>query len=75
MPPVQGNIVFDNVTFRYAPNGAAVLDRNQPEVQAGQTMALVGETGAGKSTLVRLISRFYETSEGTLRIDGHDMRA
>jgi ABC-type multidrug transport system fused ATPase/permease subunit len=74
LPSIHGDVLFDNVTFRYAPNGAAVLDRINLTVQPGQTVALVGETGAGKSTLVRLISRFYDASEGAVRIDGHDVR-
>ncbi len=74
LPPVRGEVSFDTVTFRYAPNGAAVLDRINLSVQPGQTVALVGETGAGKSTLVRLISRFYDASDGTVRVDGHDVR-
>jgi ATP-binding cassette, subfamily B, multidrug efflux pump len=74
LPPIHGEVSFDNVIFRYLPNGAAVLDRINLSVQAGQTVALVGETGAGKSTLVRLISRFYDASEGAVRVDGHDVR-
>jgi ATP-binding cassette subfamily B multidrug efflux pump len=74
LPPIHGDVSFDNVTFRYVPGGAAVLDRINLSVQAGQTVALVGETGAGKSTLVRLISRFYDASEGAVRVDGHDVR-
>jgi ATP-binding cassette subfamily B multidrug efflux pump len=74
LPPIHGDVTFDNVIFRYIPNGTAVLDRINLSVQAGQTVALVGETGAGKSTLVRLISRFYDASEGAVRVDGHDVR-
>ena len=74
LPPVHGDVSFDNVSFRYVPNGAAVLDQINLSVPAGQTVALVGETGAGKSTLVRLVSRFYDASAGAVRIDGHDVR-
>jgi ATP-binding cassette subfamily B multidrug efflux pump len=74
LPPIRGDVTFDNVTFRYEPKGAAVLDRINLSVRAGQTVALVGETGAGKSTLVRLISRFYDASDGAVRVDGHDVR-
>src|SRR5258708_1452649 len=74
LPHIHGDVSFDNVTFRYVPGGAAVLDRINLIVRAGQTVALVGETGAGKSTLVRLISRFYDASEGAVRVDGHDVR-
>jgi ATP-binding cassette subfamily B multidrug efflux pump len=74
LPPIKGDVTFDGVTFRYVPGGTAVLDQINLSVQAGQTVALVGETGAGKSTLVRLISRFYDASEGAVRVDGHDVR-
>jgi ATP-binding cassette subfamily B multidrug efflux pump len=74
LPPIRGDVSFEEVTFRYEPKGAAVLDRINLSVRAGQTVALVGETGAGKSTLVRLISRFYDASEGAVRVDGHDVR-
>jgi ATP-binding cassette subfamily B protein/subfamily B ATP-binding cassette protein MsbA len=74
MPPIQGCVEFHDVSFRYAPNGNAILSNIQLAIQAGQTVALVGETGAGKSTLVKLISRFYDVTEGAVLIDGHDVR-
>lgn len=74
LPPIHGEVSFEEVTFRYEPQGAAVLDHINLSVRAGQTVALVGETGAGKSTLVRLISRFYDASQGSVRVDGHDVR-
>jgi ATP-binding cassette subfamily B protein/subfamily B ATP-binding cassette protein MsbA len=83
LEPIRGEVVFDDVTFRYEPGGtpvrepgatAPVLDRIKLRVTPGQTVALVGETGAGKSTLVRLISRFYDASDGAVRVDGQDVR-
>ncbi|MBA4348019.1 MAG: ABC transporter ATP-binding protein [Clostridiales bacterium] len=71
--PITGNIVFDHVTFQYK-NGERVLDDFSLDVKAGQTIALVGETGAGKSTIVNLLCRFYEPTEGEIRIDGIDYR-
>ena len=72
--PIAGNITFDHVSFQYK-NGERVLDDFSLDVKAGQTIALVGETGAGKSTIVNLLCRFYEPSEGTILIDGVDYRA
>ena len=74
LPSVNGQVDFDDVTFRYAANGSPVLDHVNLSVEPGKTVALVGETGAGKSTFVRLISRFYDASEGAVRIDGVDVR-
>ena len=71
--PITGNIVFDHVTFQYK-SGERVLDDFSLDVKAGQTIALVGETGAGKSTIVNLLCRFYEPTEGEIRIDGTDYR-
>ncbi len=74
LPPIQGRVQFQNVSFRYDPAGAPILQDIQLEVAPGQTVALVGETGAGKSTLVKLISRFYDVTAGALLIDGVDVR-
>ena len=71
--PITGNITFDHVTFQYK-NGERVLDDFSLDVKAGQTIALVGETGSGKSTIVNLLCRFYEPTEGEIRIDGTDYR-
>lgn len=68
---VRGDIVFDNVTFQYK-GGEKVLKNFNLHVQPGQTIALVGETGSGKSTIVNLICRFYEPTEGEIRIDGRN---
>ena len=71
--PIKGDVSFDHVTFQYK-NGERVLDDFSLSVQAGQTIALVGETGAGKSTIVNLLCRFYEPTEGSILIDGTDYR-
>ncbi len=70
----RGDVRFDSVTFRYTADGPAVLDRFDLHVRPGQTVALVGRTGSGKSTVARLVERFYDVTEGAVRIDGHDVR-
>jgi ATP-binding cassette subfamily B protein len=70
-PPITGNISFENVSFSYK-DGERVLESFSLEVKAGETIALVGETGSGKSTIVNLACRFYEPTEGQIRIDGLD---
>ena len=71
--PIHGDITFDHVSFAYKP-GEPVLQDFSLEVRSGETIALVGETGAGKSTIVNLICRFYEPTEGRILIDGTDYR-
>ncbi|MBQ2315232.1 MAG: ABC transporter ATP-binding protein, partial [Treponema sp.] len=73
MPPISGAVEFRGVTFSYD-GKAAVLRDVDFSVQAGETIALVGPTGAGKSTVVNLISRFYDVSGGAILIDGTDIR-
>ncbi|HCI30037.1 MAG TPA: ABC transporter ATP-binding protein [Fervidobacterium sp.] len=70
---IEGTVVFDDVSFRYS-KGDWVLRHFNLKVEKGQTIAIVGETGAGKSTIVNLIGRFYEPTEGTIYIDGIDFR-
>ena len=72
-PGIKGDIEFDHVSFRYNV-GEEVLNDFCLKVQAGQTVALVGETGSGKSTIVNLVCRFYEPTSGSIRIDGVDYR-
>lgn len=72
-PPIVGKVEFRDVTFRYK-TGETVLKHFNLTVEPGQTIALVGETGAGKSTIVNLVCRFYEPSEGEVLIDGTDYR-
>jgi ABC-type multidrug transport system fused ATPase/permease subunit len=75
MPPIQGEIRFDHVTFRYRPDTPEVLHNVDLLIHSGQTIALVGPTGAGKTTIANLILRFYDVSEGSVTIDGIDVRA
>ena len=70
---VEGRIEFRSVTFAYEP-GRPVLRDVSFEVEPGQTVALVGPTGAGKTTIANLIPRFYDATEGSVRVDGHDVR-
>lgn len=72
MPAIYGHVEFDGVTFAYG--GEAVLKSISFEAKPGQMIALVGPTGVGKTTIVRLLSRFYDVDEGAVRIDGHDVR-
>jgi ABC-type multidrug transport system fused ATPase/permease subunit len=73
LPEIRGEVVFDHVTFRYTPE-VTVLDDINLHVQPGETIAFVGQTGAGKSTMTALISRLYEVTEGRILIDGIDIR-
>ena len=74
LPPVRGLIEFDAVRFRYREDAPEVLHGIGLRIEPGQTVAFVGPTGAGKSTISRLIQRFYDVSEGSIRIDGIDIR-
>ncbi|MGQ9888987.1 MAG: ABC transporter ATP-binding protein [Aggregatilineales bacterium] len=71
---LAGHIVFDNVTFEYRP-GEPVLQGFNLEIMPGESVAFVGHTGAGKSTIARLITRFYEFQSGQIRVDGRDIRS
>lgn len=73
LPPIKGEVQFDHVSFYYDPEKPVLNDVNFT-AQPGQTIALVGATGAGKSTIVNLISRFYDVCGGAVKIDGHDIR-
>ncbi len=74
LPPITGNVDFDDVTFHYEDGDVNVLDHVNLHVKAGESIALVGPTGAGKSTIVNLLSRFYDATGGSVRIDGNDVR-
>jgi ABC-type multidrug transport system fused ATPase/permease subunit len=76
LPPLRGELRFDHVTFRYGSgdDSAVALRDIDLHVPAGQTVALVGETGAGKSTFAKLVARFYDPSSGAILVDGHDLR-
>ncbi len=73
LPPVEGNITFEDVTFGYDPETPVISDINLT-IAAGETVAFVGPTGAGKSTLAKLVTRFYDPTAGRVLIDGHDLR-
>ncbi|MEH7307167.1 ABC transporter ATP-binding protein [Neobacillus drentensis] len=70
---LNGNIIFENVSFRYD-NHKSVLDQINLNIHAGETVAFVGPSGAGKTTICSLIPRFYDVNEGGIYIDGHDIR-
>jgi ATP-binding cassette subfamily B protein len=74
LPPVEGRVTFDHVTFRYLGSERPVLSDVSLTAEPGQTIALLGMTGSGKSTIINLIPRFYDPSEGSVLIDGHDLR-
>ena len=73
MPEISGEVVFDHVSFSYD-DKVKVLDDVNFTIRPGEMIALVGPTGAGKTTIVNLISRFYEVTDGAVRIDGQDVR-
>jgi ATP-binding cassette, subfamily B, bacterial len=73
LPQVQGHVRFEDVRFSYG-TGPEVLHGLDLDVQPGTTVALVGHTGAGKSTIAKLLARFYDPTAGRLTIDGHDLR-
>jgi ATP-binding cassette, subfamily B, multidrug efflux pump len=74
LPTIRGAVDFDQVSFHYSDDPTPVLEEIDLHAQAGQTIAFVGETGAGKSTLVKLVSRFYDPTAGVVRVDGVDIR-
>lgn len=71
--PLEGTVDFDHVSFGYSPDSLVIKDFSA-HVEAGQTVALVGPTGAGKTTMVKLLMRFYDVTSGSIRVDGHDIR-
>jgi subfamily B ATP-binding cassette protein MsbA len=72
--PVRGEIRYENVTFAYRPEDGPVLEGFSAEIGAGEIVALVGPSGAGKTTIANLVPRFYEPQSGTITIDGIDVR-
>ncbi|MFZ2617619.1 MAG: ABC transporter ATP-binding protein [Anaerolineae bacterium] len=74
LPPVQGHVTFEDVTFRYFDSGEPVLSQVSFDAKPGETIALLGATGSGKTTIINLLPRFYDISSGHVRIDGHDVR-
>lgn len=73
LPKIEGEVVFEDVTFGYLP-GRPVISGVSLRIRAGETVAFVGPTGAGKSTLAKLVTRFYDPTAGRVLIDGHDLR-
>jgi ATP-binding cassette subfamily B protein len=72
--PLAGGLTFDGVRFRYGPDTVDALRGVDLTIAPGETVAVVGQTGAGKSTLVKLVSRFYDVTAGAVRVDGVDIR-
>ena len=70
----KGQVTFEDVSFRYAKNSEAVIEHVSFTAKAGETVAFIGSTGSGKSTLVNLIPRFYDVTEGRILVDGVDIR-
>ena len=75
LPVIRGEVRFENVAFHYIDDPTLVLSDLNLHIRPGQTVALVGETGAGKSTFVKLVSRFHDPTQGRILIDGHDLRS
>jgi ATP-binding cassette subfamily B protein len=73
LPDINGNIKFDHIVFEYE-QGRQALKGISLDVKSGQSVALVGHTGSGKSTIINLLSRFYDVTEGAITIDGYDIR-
>jgi len=74
LPPIEGRVLFDDVSFRYFSDSDWVLRHVNFEAAPGQTVALLGATGSGKTTIINLIPRFYDVSEGAVRVDNFDVR-
>lgn len=75
LPQLEGKVDVNDVVFRYEEDGRPILNLVDLHINPGTTVALVGPTGAGKTTLVSLLSRFYDVSEGSITIDGYDVRS
>ena len=74
LPVLSGRVDLDHVSFHYSDDPAPILVDIDLHIRPGETVALVGETGAGKTTLVKLLSRFYDPTEGRILVDGYDLR-
>lgn len=73
LPPIQGDVHFENVAFHYSDDDTLVLRDVDLRVQAGETVAFVGKTGAGKTTMIKLLARFHDPTAGRVLIDGYDI--
>src|SRR5699024_12488345 len=74
LPSLDGPIVFHNVACRYTPQLPVALHPTSLHVPAGQTVAIVGSTGAGKSTIAKLLARFYDVTQGAITLDGVNLK-
>lgn len=74
LPPINGAVQFDRVSFHYSDDPTLVLNQIDLNVKPGETVALVGETGAGKTTIVKLLTRFHDPTDGCIRVDNVDLR-
>ncbi|WP_434778361.1 type I secretion system permease/ATPase [Neisseria sp. Ec49-e6-T10] len=73
LPPIQGNIAFEDVVFRYRPDGAEILKHLSLQIKAGEVIGIVGRSGSGKSTLTKLVQRLYVPESGRVLVDGNDL--
>lgn len=73
LPPIRGDVQFQNIRFRYRPDAPPVIDGVSLDIRAGQVIGIVGRSGSGKSTLTKLLQRLYLPEQGTVRIDGQDL--
>jgi len=74
MQPIHGDVRFDSVQFHYSDDPALVLDNVNLNIDAGKTVAFVGQTGAGKTTIIKLLTRFHDPTSGIVSVDGTDLR-
>ena len=74
LPVIKGEVAFNHLSFHYSDDPAPILTDIDLNIRPGETVALVGETGAGKTTMVKLLSRFYDPTQGCLLVDGYDLR-
>jgi len=73
LPAIEGKVDFENVSFHYSDDNTLVLNEVNLHVNPGETVAFVGKTGAGKTTMIKLLARFHDPTEGRVMIDGHDI--
>lgn len=73
LPPIQGRVTFERITFRYRPDAPEVLRNISLDIQAGEVIGIVGRSGSGKSTLTKLVQRLYTPEHGRMLVDGHDL--
>ncbi len=74
LPPIHGDVRFENVSFHYSDDDQLVLENVNLDISKGETVAFVGKTGAGKTTIIKLLARFHDPTGGRILVDGHDIR-